>query len=92
MLTKDDLQQLQILIESSENRIKNEFDKQLEPITNDLFSLRNETQSGLKTIKKNVSHIKKTVDLMGRVFDREDMNIQKRVDRIENHLNLSPAN
>ena len=42
----------------------------------------------IKTVKNDVSKIRKDVDVMLSVFDREYLELRKRVERIEDHLNL----
>ncbi len=42
----------------------------------------------LKPIKKNLLTIKKTVDVMAKLLDGEQMRQRKRIDKIEDHLGL----
>lgn len=44
----------------------------------------------LKPIKTDVSKTRKDVDVMLSMFDREYVELRRRVDRIEEHLNLEP--
>lgn len=44
----------------------------------------------LKPIKTDVSKTRKNVDVMLSMFDREYVELRRRVDRIEEHLNLEP--
>ena len=40
----------------------------------------------LKPIKKNLRAVKKTVDVMAKLLDGEQMRQRKRIDKIEDHL------
>jgi hypothetical protein len=42
----------------------------------------------LKPIKKNLRAVKKTVDVMARLLDSEQMRQRKRIDKIEDHVGL----
>lgn len=44
----------------------------------------------LKPIKSDISKIRKDIDAIISLFDREYVNIRQRVERIEEHLNLPP--
>ncbi|MEK7159883.1 MAG: hypothetical protein AAB702_00165 [Patescibacteria group bacterium] len=48
----------------------------------------NPIEKDIKDVKKRVKKIEKTVDVMIDQFDGEIVRTQKRVSRIENHLNL----
>jgi len=99
MLTKNDLNQIRSVVKEE---VKNEVAAQvkigLEPIAKDLSGIKKdltdvkEDLSGIKKdltdVKKRVKKIEKTVDVVIDQFDREIVGTQKRVLRIENHLNL----
>jgi len=44
----------------------------------------------LKPIKSDISKIRKDIDVIISLFDREYVNLRQRVERIEEHLNLPP--
>lgn len=44
----------------------------------------------IKTIKTDVSQIRKDVKTIVNFFDREYLDLRKRVERIEEHLNIEP--
>lgn len=49
-------------------------------------------QKQLKTIEKTVSKVEKTVDIMAKVLDRADVDLNKRVKHIKEHLGLNRTN
>lgn len=73
MLTKIDLKQIDSLISK---RLQNVATKD---------SLKEE----LKPIKSDVAKIRKDIDVIIALFDREYINLRKRVEKIEEHLGLS---
>jgi len=54
--------------------------KEINPIKNDV-----------KTIKSDISQIRNDVKTIVNFFDREYLELRKRVERIEEHLNLDQA-
>ena len=44
----------------------------------------------LKPIKEDITHIRKDTKIIVNYFDREYLQLRKRVERLENHLHLSP--
>ena len=44
----------------------------------------------LKPIKEDITHIRKDIKTVLNYFDREYLQLRKRVERLENHLHLSP--
>ena len=44
----------------------------------------------LKPIKEDITHIRKDIKTIVNYFDREYLQLRKRVERLENHLHLSP--
>ncbi|OGM03216.1 hypothetical protein A2115_02820 [Candidatus Woesebacteria bacterium GWA1_41_8] len=42
----------------------------------------------LKPVKSDITKIRKDIDVMLSMFDREYLEIRKRIERIEEHLNL----
>lgn len=77
MLTKSDLKQIG-------NVIDERLEEKLEPIKEDLGKL----QKDMKGLKKKVNKIDKTVDIIARNYDKEDVKLQRRVSKIEEHLSL----
>jgi hypothetical protein len=43
----------------------------------------------IKKIDRRLKRLTKTVDIMGRRFDEEDVNLHKRITKIEDHLGLA---
>ncbi len=77
MLTKDELEQIGKVIDTR-------LDAKLAPIKEQLA----EQGKGIKTIKKSNNKIRKDVNVMLDMLNREDMQLHHRVKRIEDHLNL----
>jgi hypothetical protein len=72
MLTKDDLQAIEKIVEA---KVNNTIKKELKPVN------------------KSLKRIEKNLDGFAKMFNREDMQLQKRVTRIEEHLKLeAPQN
>lgn len=46
----------------------------------------------LSSLEKNQKEMKKDIKLIVKSFDRDHLSLQKRVGKIEKHLNISPAN
>jgi len=51
--------------------------------------IENRFKVELKPIKEDIAHIRKDVKTVINYFDREYLQLRKRVERIEAHLNLS---
>jgi hypothetical protein len=85
MLTKNDLQQIGKVID---DRLGSKLDEKLNPIKTTLGLV----QKDLKDVKKRVGKIEKTVDVMAKLFDAEDVRLGKRVATIEKHLDLTSKN
>ena len=89
MLTKSDLSQIGKLIRDETTPI---IHQELAPVKKDVASLK-EDIGGLKkdvgSLKKDMRYVKKTVDVMIDLFDRQDVKLNKRVIRIEDHLGLT---
>lgn len=58
----------------------------LKPLEQDVTSLKVD----VKVIKADVAKIRKDVDAVVDFFDKEYLDIRKRVERIEEHLGLTP--
>ena len=59
-------------------------------VKKDLTQIRGVFKEEIKTLKNDVSKIRKDVDVMLSMFDREYIDLRKRVERIEEHLRLPP--
>ena len=82
MLTKNDLSQIKTIVEEVvdtklEEKLESKLEEKLTPVKKDLHS-----------IKTRLRRVEKTVDVMAKVFDRQDVRLHKRVERIETHLHL----
>lgn len=62
-----------------------QINKLLEPIK----ETQEEHSKDVHSIKKNVRYMKKTLDVLIDVTNREDINLRKRVDRLEEISGLS---
>lgn len=101
MLTKNDLQAIKQVVknevdESIEKKVEPLLQKELSPIKNDVEDIKDD----IKTIKKEIKPIKsmhrdirkinKNVNAMLAMLNRDDMRLQKRVKKIEDHLGFPP--
>lgn len=85
MLTKSDLSQIQKIVHS-------EITVELEPVKKDVSSLKEDVgvlKKDVKTLRKDMRYVKKTIKVMVPFFNEEDVQLQKRIRRIEEHLALS---
>jgi predicted nucleic acid-binding Zn-ribbon protein len=88
MLTKSDLDQIKSVVQSETSKIVKEVVKEeLKPIKKDISTLK----SDVGTLKQDVSEIRKDMKKIINFFDREYLELRKRVERIEEHLDLEPA-
>jgi hypothetical protein len=86
MLTSQDLSEIQKIIRKETKSIVQEetsliVEKAMAPIKKDL-----------KTIKSDMTQIRSDVKTIVNFFDKEYLELRKRVERIEEHLSLSPEN
>ncbi len=77
MLDKNDLRLI-------DNLLVKRIGEELKPIKEDIGLLKKE----LKPMKDDITHIRKDVKTIVNYFDREYLELRKRVERIETHLNL----
>lgn len=77
MLTKTDLNQIDKLLVK---RVDEVVTKRVDEIVT----------KKLKPMKEDVSQIRKDIKLIVSFFDREYIALRRRVERIEEHLNLAP--
>ena len=78
MLTKSDLSQIRGAVRDEVDSV---VENRLEPIKKDM-----------KSLKEDVRYIKKTADLIGKNYDRGDVELGKRVSKIEDHLGFPDNN
>jgi hypothetical protein len=76
MLTKKDLSQIENVVEKRTRKI---IQEELTPIKDEI-----------KTIKKDTREIRSDIKAIVSFFDREYIDLLKRVERIEEHLGLPP--
>ena len=97
MLTNNDLTKIDGLIEKRLKPIKNEvaslgqmMDEKMERrLTTFGKEVDEKMEKRLKPIKDDVAHIRKDIKTMVGFFDREYLDLRKRVERIEGYLKLS---
>ena len=76
MLTKTDLKQIEGIVQGVvRNETRQIIQQELEPIRKDT-----------KTLKRDMRYVKKTIDIMVRMFNEDDVKLRKRVEKIEDHL------
>lgn len=89
MLTKQDFSQIKKIVEQSVNSIKVD----VSGLKKDVSGLKTDV-SGLKKdmtdVKKDITKIRKDIDVIISVFDRDYLDLRRRIDRIETHLQLKP--
>lgn len=87
MLTKQDLSQIKSIIQTetrsivqSETRsiVQSEIEKGLKPIKQDI-----------KTMKEDITFLREASNAIISYFESEYLSLRKRVERIEEHLNLT---
>lgn len=61
-----------------DDKLESKFEEKLSPIKKDIYN-----------IKKKMNRINKTLNLVVRKYDEGDVQLDRRVTRIENHLGLS---
>lgn len=77
-LTKNDLQQIRSIVREE---VRDEVKVQLDPVHKEI-----------KTIKKDIVHIRKDINTIINFFDREYLELRSRIERIEDYLKLPPSN
>lgn len=87
MLSKNDIQQIREVV-------REEVTLQVDPLKQDIGGLK----QGMTTVKKDLkslhaktSHIQKTLDVAINMFDRNHINHEKRIKKVELHLGLSSS-
>ena len=80
MLTKTDLKEIgNVVLKRIKKDVPSLVEKQLSPLKN-----------YIKTLGSDVTKIRKDIDVIVSLFDREYLDLRKRVTRIEEHLELPP--
>lgn len=82
MLTKNDLQQIQRIVKTEGQQ---ETQKVIQRETGKIVKRE------LEAIKEDITQIRKDVKTIVNFFDTEYLELRKRVERIEEHLKLSPT-
>ena len=80
MLTKEDLQAITVIFKTTvQNEVRSALQIELKPIKKQISRIEIELKS-----------IKRKLDTAIKFFDREHLKLEKRVDRVEEHLKLPP--
>jgi predicted nucleic acid-binding Zn-ribbon protein len=77
MLSKDDLKEIQTIVQTETS---NAVEKAIAPLKKDI-----------KTLTSDVTQIRSDMKTLVNFFDKEYLELRKRVERIEEHLRLSPV-
>lgn len=85
MLTKNDISQIKKVIESG---LKNYPTKQDLADQFKNYPTKQNLTSSLKPIKDDISQIRKDTKTIVGFFDREYLELRKRIEKIEFHLNI----
>ena len=100
MLTKSDLSQIRKVVreetEVESNSLKSELTSEVKLMRMRLESRLETIENKLKdsdiklgNVEKDLKYVKKTIEVMIKRFDEDDAALRKRVEKIEEHLNLS---
>ena len=85
MLTKSDLGKIQTVVRKGvRGEIQTVVRKEVQTV------VRKEVRRETKSLKADVAKIRKDIDIIITLFDREYLNLRERVQRIEEHLELTP--
>lgn len=76
MLTKNDLQQIGELLDT---KLEEKLEEKLEPIKKEQ-----------KQVKKKLNKMSNDINLVVRTFDKDIMQNRKRIERLEDHVDLPP--
>jgi predicted nuclease of restriction endonuclease-like RecB superfamily len=82
-----------MLTQKNLNQIGKIVEKKLTPIKTDIKILKKDTKilkADMDILKEDVTKIRKDINVIVGFFDREYLNLRKRVKRLEEHLNLPP--
>jgi predicted nucleic acid-binding Zn-ribbon protein len=105
MLTKNDLQNVGKLIDAKDEPLKKDISMlkgDVSILKSDVSVLKkgvsglkteiSEVKKDVKTLKKDVSEIRGDIKTLIAYFDRDYVDLRRRVERIEDHLDLSSKN
>lgn len=91
MLTKKDLASIKEVVKSEvKESFKGEFKKAFKEEFGVAF--KQEFNLAMKPIKRDINYIMKTLKVATAMFDEDLDQVKKRVDRVEDTLNLPPIN
>ena len=88
MLTKQDLTQIQYVVQTETRKIVRE---EIKPLITDVSTLKTDVSTlkkDMSTVKEDISQIRKDMKMIVSFFDREYLELRKRIERIELHLSL----
>lgn len=100
MLTQDDLKQIQGVIKKELQQERAKIRKETQDIvrtelTQARKEIRKETREIVKEeltpVKDDIAQIRKDIKTIVNFFDKEYLELRKRIERIEKHLNLPPV-
>lgn len=89
MLSKEDLKQIRMVVRQE---IKEEVSLQLKPIKEEFSLQLDPVKMDISTIKRDVVQIRKDQKSIVNFFDHEYLDLRKRIELIEEHLNLHSKN
>ncbi len=103
MLTKQDLEQIKDVVgDIVEEKVNASIDSRVGDIVEEKVNASIDTRVGsivdqrldkkLMPIKKDLKYLKKTLDMAIRVFDENDVKLDRRVKFIEDHLGIQHKN
>jgi hypothetical protein len=94
MFTSQDLQQIKMVIaEAMDQRttaLENHLTQKIETLDQKNTAVGNRLTKGIRGIEKDITTIKKDAKTILNFFDRENLDLVHRVDRIEQHLGIHP--
>lgn len=102
MLTQDDLNQIEQLMESViEKRVPSIIDNRIKPLERDIHTVKKDVKilrsdvgtlkADVKVLKFRIEKVKEDSNAVISVFDDDYKSLEKRTGRIEKHLALSSA-
>jgi hypothetical protein len=94
MLNDKDLEKIRIVIreeiEAESSNTKNELQTDIKMSQMRITGIIDELKNRVKNIEIKINQISKDLKYAINFLDKEDVKTVKRIDRIENHLNLPP--
>lgn len=89
MLTKDDLEQIGKLINSSLDQKLEPINKHLATVDTKLATLNAKIEATEAHLAAKIDKVQETVDIVQNVVVEDHVKLEKRVSRLEDHLGLS---